>query len=203
MERVTIAADVFALDLKVDDALPFRAGQFISLRVGLDEDDNPIQRSYSVASSPASATLRLIVKRVPGGFGSDFLDALKLGDALTFAGPMGFFVLELAHRGDLVFGATGVGIAPVLPMLDEALARAESGGAFAHWGIARAPDHLFWLDELKARQANPRFSYRLFISGAELPDGATAGRITQPIVDALDELVTPSLPSRPGRTRGR
>jgi ferredoxin-NADP reductase len=194
VERITsLARQVVEVRLRVDPPAPlmFRAGQFISLRVGRDADDNPILRSYSIASSSGSPELSLIVKILDGGVASDWFRQLTLGERVHFTGPMGFFVLDLSHRGDVVVGATGVGIAPVLPMLDELLLRHE-GQVRLHWGN-RDPEELFWLDELEARRrAHPRLQYHLYLSGAAPGWSGRRGRITRSLVDELDTLRAPT-----------
>jgi ferredoxin-NADP reductase len=189
-----LAEGILELRLRTDPPAPltFRPGQFVSLRVGQDSDGNPILRSYSIASAPGSSELSLVVRLIDGGVGSDWFRARAVGDRVRFTGPMGFFVLDLLHAGDVVFGATGVGIAPVLPMLDEALARPEAGRVRLFWGNRHLTD-LFWQSELEARRrAYPRFDYQLFVSG-EAPQWTGArGRITPAIVDELAGLARPT-----------
>ncbi len=193
IERVEIASAIDRLVFRCSDGpLTFRAGQFVSLRVGVDEDGAAILRSYSLASASGAATFTLIVKRVPGGTASGYLEHLAVGATVQLTGPMGFFVLELAHAGDLVFGATGVGIAPVLPMIDEALARDESGHIHLFWG-SRHGSELFWRDELARLAASPRVSTHLFLSApGEAVAPIEAGRITAPLLTLAPSLTKPT-----------
>jgi ferredoxin-NADP reductase len=194
VDRRRLADEVDAYDLHLDppEPLHFRAGQFVSLRVGEDRDGSAVLRSYSIASSPDRDRLTLIVRRIPGGMAAGWFDRLTIGARVRFTGPMGFFVLELAHAGDVVFGATGVGIAPVLPMLDEVLARAETGRVHVLWGNRGAGD-LFWQEELAARAAkHPRLSVRLFVSRQPPPAGVEAGRIADPIFTLAPTLARPT-----------
>jgi len=187
-----LAAKVMRMELSFPQAVQFRPGQFLSLRVGVDSDGNPVLRSYSIASSPGSDRLTLIVKIIDGGAASGWFIERKPGDVVELSGPMGFFVLDLAHPGDVVFGATGVGIAPVLPMLDEVLAKKESGSVRLFWGN-RTVAELFWQEELAARKAaHPRFDYQLYISGAGETWDGPRGRIGSGIVDALPQLHKPT-----------
>jgi len=97
----------------------FRAGQFVSIRCGMGDDGLVQMRSYSLASSSATHDrFGLVVKLMPGGLAGKFFGALDIGQEIEFTGPMGFFVLDLAHTGDVVVGATGTGLAPVIPMLE-------------------------------------------------------------------------------------
>jgi ferredoxin-NADP reductase len=178
--------------LRAEQPLAFRPGQFISLRVGRDADGNPVLRSYSIASRPGAAELSLVVKLFEGGAAHAFFSQLAAGQRVAFTGPMGFFVLDLEHAGDVVFGATGVGIAPVLPMAVEALERAEPGRVLLFWGN-RDPEDLFWGSELSAlEKAHPRFLLRTFISGDSTTWSGERGRILNPIVDELPRLAHPT-----------
>jgi len=170
--------------------LHFQPGQFISVRVGDDSDGNAILRSYSIASSPDRSEIAIILKLVEGGVGSAWFSALAIGERVRFTGPMGFFVLELSHPGDLVFAATGVGITPVLPMLEAALARTETGRIYLLWGNRDEAD-FFWRREL-AELAHPRLQIRTFVSGRENPAQREAGRIVQPLLTLVPVLQRPT-----------
>lgn len=173
--------------------LKFRPGQFISVRVGVDADDNPILRSYSLASPPdRRGELALILRLIDGGIGSEFFKALKLGDEVPFTGPMGFFVNELSHPGDVVYVATGTGMAPMLPMLEEVLARPEPGRVFLFWGL-RNQDDVFWQDELQTlADRNPRFSFQIYLSQPRSGWTRNPGYVTGPVVDLLPGLKAPT-----------
>jgi len=170
---------------RADEPLKFRPGQFLSVRVGRDEDDNPILRSYSIASSPGTHEFSLILKLIEGGPGSKYFEELKPGHRIQFTGPMGFFCLDLQHQGDVVFGVTGVGITPVLPMLADLAARPERGRIILYWGNRHAED-LFWLDELKAVQEKcTRLGIEIFLTGEAPEWEGRRGRITRAVLDDL------------------
>jgi ferredoxin-NADP reductase len=188
--------DEFVFTLVSDGAEPFelrfRPGQFISVTIGTDADNNPILRSYSVASPPERrGELVLVLRRVEGGVGSAYFDALRPGDTIRFTGPMGFFVNELSHSGDVVYVATGTGIAPFLPMIDEVLRRPEAGKVQLFWGL-RSEQDVFYQDELTALATrHPRFSYQVYLSR---PHGFSRlrGRVTGPVLEILPSLRDPT-----------
>jgi ferredoxin-NADP reductase len=191
--RVQPRADgVVEYVLRPEAPLSFRAGQFVSVRVGRDSDDNPILRSYSIASHSGLPEFSLILKLIEHGPGSRFFSSLQVGQRVQFTGPMGFFVLDLQHTGDVVFGVTGVGVTPVLPMLAELAARPESGKVIVYWGNRHAAD-LFWLAELRALAAEqPRIELRLFLSGDGGADWqGRRGRITGELLAELPALHKP------------
>jgi CDP-4-dehydro-6-deoxyglucose reductase, E3 len=182
----------FELALVTPAAITFRAGQFVTLAVGKDQNGHDVRRSYSIASrSDRGESLRLILRLVPGGPGSDFFSALNLGDEVRLTGPHGFFVLDPQHAGDVVFAATGTGLAPVLPMLAELAARTEPGRRFVYWG-AREERDLFVPEEIAAACAAAGASLHTYLSRPEETWSGLRGRITPAVLEALPALQDPT-----------
>ncbi len=167
------------------DALDFRAGQFISVRCGEGGD---VRRSYTIVSSPAArAEFELLVKDVDGGVGTGFFAGLALGAELHFTGPMGFFVADPTHAGDVVLVATGVGIAAALPVAEEIVARAsERGRVLLRWGLLDGQPS-YWEERLAAL-AGARFSWTL-TRGPDWP--AVHAALAADALALLDGLSTP------------
>jgi ferredoxin-NADP reductase len=94
------------------------AGQHVDVRL-TSEDGYQAQRSYSIASEPARATLSITVERLDDGEVSPYLtDALGVGDKLELRGPIGgYFVWEPSLTGPLFLVAGGSGIVPLMAML--------------------------------------------------------------------------------------
>ncbi|WP_123532974.1 ferredoxin--NADP reductase [Halosimplex salinum] len=91
----------------------YLAGQYVGLRYRGNS------RAYSLASSPTRDTVEICVRRVPGGDISPRLCAdLSVGDKVTLRGPRGDLVLDDPSERDLVFLATGTGVAPFKGMID-------------------------------------------------------------------------------------
>ncbi len=196
--RAPIAPGIVELvfEMRAPERLAFRAGQFLSLAVddGAGAATGPTlpRRSYSIASQTTDATrVRFIIRVMSEGAASHYLMTLPLGAEINLTGPHGFFVLDAAHAGDVVFGATGTGIAAVMSMLGELAARPEAGRRRVYWGVREEAD-LFARDEIAALATR---------AGAELSIHLTApapgwtgrrGRITPAILDALPTLVAPT-----------
>lgn len=111
------AADVVVAVLRLPpgNELAFRPGQYVDV-VG----PGGLRRSYSIANAPrADRTLELHVRQVPGGAMSRYwFEQAAAGDLLRLHGPLGTFFLREVDGVDLVFLATGTGIAPVKAMLE-------------------------------------------------------------------------------------
>ena len=192
--RSAVAADVYDLvfDLLEPPKLIFKAGQFVTLPVGNDPQGQSLRRSYSVASmSDRGESLRFLIRAIPGGVATDFFLHMPLATEVPMTGPHGFFVLSAQHPGDVVFGATGTGIAPLLPMLSELHPRHEPGRRLLYWGLRQESD-LFLVPEVEALCRAT--ATELFIHLSRPSDAWTGlrGRITAPILAALPALTAPT-----------
>lgn len=98
---------------ETDRPFDFAAGQYVSIRYG------GRTRPYSIASSPTRDDAELCIRRVPDGRLSPRLcDELSVGDEITVRGPNGHLLLEGPSKRDIVFLATGTGVAPMKSMID-------------------------------------------------------------------------------------
>jgi ferredoxin-NADP reductase len=95
-----------------------RAGQHVDVRLTA-EDGYQAQRSYSIASAPASPRIELTVERLDDGEVSPFLtDELRPGDQIELRGPVGgYFVWEPSHGGSLLLVGGGSGVVPLMAMI--------------------------------------------------------------------------------------
>ncbi|MEU1518604.1 FAD-dependent oxidoreductase [Streptomyces sp. NPDC005811] len=147
------------------DTMPFSfvAGQYV--KVDLPVAVEPIERSYSICSSPAEhGFVEIAVKHEPDGLGSGFLhDELEVGLALRVSGPHGEFTWEPGpepepepepgvEEGTLLLIAGGVGITPLMSVL---LAAADAGhtGRITLLASQRSKDEVLFRPEITALQA--------------------------------------------------
>ncbi len=160
-ERIT--HDITRLRVQLDEALAYRAGQFA--RVTLDG----VTRSYSFAT-PASddGAVRFFVRRVPGGKLSSMVNDHDLvGRTVRVEGPSGAFWLR-PSEAPMVLVAGGSGLAPILALLQEAVASGVSRDATLLFGARTAAD-LYALDDIEAiaRQWRGGFRFVPVLSAAD------------------------------------
>ncbi len=142
--------DVRQIDLRLVEPpeIRFKAGQFVSFDVPDPRTGRTVTRPYSIVSPPSSTqTISLLLNLVPHGPGSTYLFGLREGDETSFAGPAGNFYLREDPTRDLLFVATGTGIAPFRSML---FANAECpvpSRTTLFWGL-RSQRDLYYQDEL-------------------------------------------------------
>ena len=97
----------------------FKAGQYLTFK--LEIGSSVVTRSYSIASSPASALngeYQITVKRIADGFVSDYiLDNWNVGDEVTAYAPEGNMTYcPLRDAENIVAIAGGSGITPFLSL---------------------------------------------------------------------------------------
>jgi ferredoxin-NADP reductase len=132
-----------------NDAFSFAPGQYVTFY--LSRAGNSITRSYSFFSPAGKVDqFDLLIKQVPGGFGSTFLCGLAQGSHPTLKGlaPLGHFLLKPPGDRTVVLVATGTGLAPFIPMLHDLRAHFTQTPAWLIFG-ERYRENLFYLDEIQ------------------------------------------------------
>ncbi|WLP95473.1 globin domain-containing protein [Psychrobacter sp. M13] len=140
VEKVAAATDIAAFTVVPvnDDSedksqnidlskLALTAGQYITVKTNPQDSDHLALRHYSLNSTITDKGIQFAVKRDNrnGHYGlvSNYLhDELQVGETLLLSAPAGDFALdkELIHQNDipLIFISAGVGITPILAMLE-------------------------------------------------------------------------------------
>jgi ferredoxin-NADP reductase len=120
-------AQCYHLEFAIDEVphFDFVPGQFISC-LAVDDRGKTQTRAYSIASAPRANVVDLCVNRVEGGFFSNFLCDLEVGQTIQFHGPHGFFTLRQPLT-DSILIATGTGIAPILGFVQHLFSENEEG----------------------------------------------------------------------------
>jgi CDP-4-dehydro-6-deoxyglucose reductase len=173
--------DVRAIELRLlqPGDITFKAGQFVSFEVPKEGVPRPVTRPYSIASPPAQRDrFLLILNLVQGGPGSTYLFGLPEGARTEFKGPAGAFYLRDDGPRDLLFVATGTGIAPLRSMILAQLERASAQSVTLFWGL-RSQRDVYLQEELHAlARAHPTFSYVTTLSQPEPGWQGVSGRVT-------------------------
>jgi CDP-4-dehydro-6-deoxyglucose reductase, E3 len=177
--------DVRELGLRLREPkdIQFKAGQFISFNLTPPGGERLMIRPYSIASPPnESDRITLVFNRVQGGRGSTYLFNLREGDAVAFEGPQGSFYLRERMR-NVLFVATGTGIAPIRSMLLDLVNNGYTGAATLYWGL-RSQRDVYYQQEFEALAVRyPHVSFAIALSRPDAGWQAYAGRVTG-LVDA-------------------
>ena len=149
----------FAVPPDLAPAYRFRAGQYLTLRTTLNNEE--LRRTYSICSGEDDGELRIAIRRLEGGTFSPWaMDTLKPGMTLEVMTPIGRFGTTIrpdaacSHIGRLhVAFAAGSGITPILSVLKTVLHREPRSRFFLFYGSRTARHVLFReaLEDLKDR----------------------------------------------------
>lgn len=179
LKSVTKRADrMWELDIQPEPGtppMPYHAGQFVWMTEGTRRFplfDHP----FSIADSPGRDGLSLLIKEA-GDF-TNQIGTLPAGRAIGIDGSYGEFTLE-AHGADavLLFGG-GVGIAPILGILRDMVARGDKRPVRLAYAVG-TPHNFACLEELRA--ATKALDLQLWLLSEDPPDAAdmTHGRLMQ------------------------
>ncbi|MFT8420590.1 MAG: fatty acid desaturase [Gluconacetobacter sp.] len=155
--KTALTHDISRIDVQLDAALDYRAGQFAELSLSSLPG---VLRTYSFATPPsADNKISFFIRRVPGGqFSIRAVDGDIVGEAVQLRGPGGAFWLR-PGTGPVIMVAGGSGLAPILSMLKDAKAQGETRPATLLFG-AREERDLYALDELAALERDwPTFTF--------------------------------------------
>ncbi|MDQ6990578.1 MAG: FAD-binding oxidoreductase [Mariprofundaceae bacterium] len=129
----------------------FLEGQYIEV-IGSEG----IRRSYSIANCANEKTIKLFIKKVEHGVLSQYwFHEAKANDLLRIEGPKGSFFFR-GNKKNIIFMATGTGIAPVKSILDKLAEnpKAYSGINFSlYWGN-RNVENFFWTPNYNSLHLN-------------------------------------------------
>ncbi len=137
---------------------PFLPGQYLTFKLNIPGQPKPVIRCYSLSDSPNhSDYYRVTIKRLPApednpdaspGLGSNFFhDFLNERDIIDVKAPSGHFYLDMSKQSPVVLIGGGVGITPVLSMLNtitEKNLRGEKSKreTWFFLGVQNSADHL-------------------------------------------------------------
>lgn len=183
-----LTKDVRELTFKINEPADwdYKAGQYVGFSCPRDDNPKPISRLYSLASHPQQKGVAQIVYNYVGGPGTKFLQSLQVGQHTEFKGPFGTFTLKEESTRDVLFAATGTGIAPFRGMLNDQLIKGSKRKFTILWGV-RQQDDLYYQDEFAALAAqHANFKFHMALSQEQKTEPAWPGlngRITAHVKD--------------------
>jgi len=137
---------VFSLTLVSLDAQPLAipvAGQYVVLRLHPEPAAAPLLRSYSLSGAPEADHYRVSIKQEAHGAASGYLhERIHVGDCLEVSAPRGAFTLTPEQRPAVLLSA-GVGITPVLAMLQALAATRSTREVWWLYGARNRAEHPF------------------------------------------------------------
>ena len=104
-----------------------KAGQFLPIEIQLPGVDKPIQRTYTISNAPNRSYYRLSIKKeppakpnFPPGISSNYFhEQVKSGTTIRALSPRGKFTLAGSSSRPIVLISAGVGVTPMISMLEQ------------------------------------------------------------------------------------
>lgn len=120
----------------------FNSGQYVNLI------KSNINRSYSIANKSSNNNqLEFFIKKYKNGLMSKYwFEEAKINDLLRIEGPLGSFFLRESQCENIIFLATGTGIAPIKAILESVLDAPSNFSKKKFWIFvgARYEEDLLW-----------------------------------------------------------
>ena len=147
IEKLTDDVIKVVLRLPPNSNFNFNSGQYVNIIKG------NVTRSYSIANcSDHKNKLEFFIKKYTNGLMSEyFFQEAKINDLLRLEGPIGTFFLRDTSIKNIIFLATGTGIAPIasiLEGLDKSFEKHQNKNLWVIVG-ARFQEDLFWKPKFK------------------------------------------------------
>lgn len=184
-------------------ALPdFKPGQYLTFALDVvastykSTPPHQVTRCYSLSDRPDPRRYRITVKRVappPGVASSHWHDRVHAGDVVRVKAPSGHFFIEPDDPATPVLIAGGIGITPLLSMLNWWLAERPGRPIHLYHGLRHSREQAFasWLKQQAA--AHPHFHLTVACSRPDSSD--EPGRDFQHLGHVDVELLRRTLPA--------
>jgi len=129
----------------------FQPGQFLTFQLKIPGQPRPVIRCYSLSDCARPDAYRVTIKKVlpppgkegaPGLVSSYFHEQVQEGDILDVQAPRGQFVLDLTASTPVVFIAGGIGLTPLLAMLNALSVRSPARETWLFYGVRNGSEHI-------------------------------------------------------------
>jgi ferredoxin-NADP reductase len=186
IESSEIAPEVrhFVFEVPGVEKFTFVPGQFVSMNQIVNE--KKITRAYSIASAPSETNrFELCLNLVHEWLLSPRLFEMRPGETIEIRPPLGMFVLRNPPR-DVVFIATGTGIAPFRSILKGQLN--EASQAFTLVFGVRYESHLMYRAEFEEMaRRHPHFRFLPTLSRPTESWSGRSGHVQAHLQEAIGE----------------
>ncbi|MGX5833097.1 NO-inducible flavohemoprotein [Aeromonas piscicola] len=151
--------------------LHFKPGQYLSIKLAHPELEYQEIRQYSLSDAPNGRDYRISVKREPQGQVSNLLhDHLHAGDQVELMPPTGDFFLQADATTPVVLLSAGVGLTPMLSMLNQLLAKGHAADICWLHACEQGSLHAFKEDIQRKHEQHDQLQSRVWYREPEAQD---------------------------------
>jgi hypothetical protein len=156
---------------------PFRPGQYLTFELHIPGQPGPVVRCYSLSDGPnARDRYRVTIKKLgpppkappgtpPGLSSSYFHDSLAEGSIVEVMAPGGAFYLEEESDRPVVLIGGGVGLTPVVSMLNTLVASGSNREIWFFYGVRFRAEHAMFDHLKRIDRENPNVNLVVCYSG--------------------------------------
>lgn len=166
VKETDLCTSVYLRPIDEKAICPFLPGQHLTLKFSIPGQAKSVVRCYSLSQGPHEREYRISVKAVPpprdqphapAGLVSNFVNQqLKQGDTVEIKSPSGHFHLDVSSSAPVVLLAGGIGITPLLSMVDFIVEHQPERPVVLFYGSRFGADHAFknYLAAIQAKHKN-------------------------------------------------
>jgi uncharacterized protein len=146
----------------------FLPGQHIVIEAQLSPNTKAVRRCYSLSSIPEHGYWRITVKRYGGDAEINLPEFLhreaRIGQTLHIRGPQGEFTSQVAKDKPLVLLAAGIGITPLISMLESWARSCNPQPLWLFYQVRDEMDVPFLRRIQEVESIHPHFQFHLYIT---------------------------------------
>ncbi|HEV2047079.1 MAG TPA: 2Fe-2S iron-sulfur cluster-binding protein [Chthoniobacterales bacterium] len=205
-KKVMETEDISSFYLEPHDRKPlpsFLPGQYLTFELRIPGQKNKTVRCYSLSDGPRTDFYRVSIKRLgappdkegvqPGLVSNYFHTHLKEGDIVDVKAPGGHFSLDPTETGGVVLISGGIGVTPMLSMLNTLVEMRSTREIHFFYGVRNRAEHAMKEHLEKVARENP--NVHLYVCYSKPDEGHKPGQDYQHASRVSVELLKQLLPS--------
>lgn len=175
----------FDIPTQLKDTFAFTAGQYITIKHNINDEE--VRRAYSISSAPSSGKLTVGIKKVEGGTFSVYAnEKIKAGDILEVMPPEGRFIFEssIATKNIAAFAA-GSGITPIMSIAQTVLEANDDNTFVLVYGNQKPEETMYLSEILKLQKTYGERFFVQFVYSKATEANCLFGRIETSTVNLI------------------
>ena len=158
----------------------FSPGQSMAIEIPGGQNRESVKRYFSLASSPHNPEMvTFLLSLAEEGIGASYLSQQATGAKVQLHGPHGTFHLHPHDERDILFVATGTGVAPFRSMLYAMMDCPPTKSVRLIWGLRSEQDLYYQEDFLAMADQFSWFSFETTLSRRNSNWKGQTGRVTK------------------------
>lgn len=175
-DKNTEACSFYLVPVDGQPLPPYRPGQFLTFKLSITDPGSDqtlnVVRCYSLSDAPQPEHYRVTIKRVspPGLSSTYFHEQVTVGQQLEVKAPSGHFYLSDDKTCPIVLIGGGIGITPMLSMLNSLLAENTQREVWLFYSVRNGREQIMRQHLNALARTHPRFHLHICYSSPDEND---------------------------------